>query len=99
MNNPNDSHVEIHAGDTSFVGPDAVNLYRAITLKSALTMYAKHKMLTTRGLTATMMLSMAHEYTGHPYKRGDHQKAADDLVIWIETMKAAMPITKDGKQC
>lgn len=93
MTNPNASFVQTHAsGGTSFVGPDAVNLFRAITLRSALSMYAKIGMVPTRGVTATSMLAMATTYTGKKYKRGQHQQAADDMVTWIETMKAALPI-------
>lgn len=93
MTNPNASFVQTHAGGgASFVGPDAVNLYRAITLRSALSLFAKTGMVPTRGVTATSMLAMASEYTGKKYKRGQHQQAANDMVTWIETMKAALPI-------
>ena len=98
MTNPDQSHVSVTPAATSFVGKDAVNLFRAATLKASLTMYAKHKMLSTRGLTPTLMLSLATEYTGKKYKRGQHQQAADDIVIWIETMKSALPIFDNGVQ-
>ena len=88
-----DSHVLVHtSGGASFVGRDAVNLYRAITLKGALRMYARSKMLMTRGVTPTAMLLLATEYSGKKYKRGAHAEAADDVGIWVETMKAALPI-------
>lgn len=99
--NPNASFVEVHeGGGTSFVGPDAVNLYRAITLKVALKMYAKSGMLMTRTVRPTNMLLLATEYTGKSYKRGEHAKAAEELTVWIETMKTALPITntKTGEQ-
>lgn len=93
MTNPNASYVETHkGGGVSFVGRDAVNLFRAISLKQALAMYAEFGMLLARNLSATAMLKMATEYTGQKYKRGQHQQASDDMVIWIETMKTALPI-------
>ena len=94
MTNPNQSEVVVHkGGGTTFAGPDAVNLFRAITLKSALSMYAACGMIPTRGVTATVMLKIAKEYTGKTYKRGEHAKAALDVSVWIETMKAAMPVS------
>ena len=96
---PTPTFVQTGPGGTSFVGPDAVDLYRAITLKVALGFYVKTKMLMTRNATPTTLLTIATEYTGKAYKRGQHQIAHDDLVIWIETMKAAMPvIDQDGEQ-
>ena len=80
-------------GATTFAGRDAVNLFRAITLKSALGLYAKSKLLTTRGLTPTLMLTLAGEYTGKKYKRGQHAQAAEELDAWIQTMRCALPIT------
>lgn len=98
MTKPDNSQIDIRTGGcASFVGKDAVNLYRAITLKSALSTYARSGMLMTRGVSATGMLVMATQYTGKPYKRGEHQKAADELVLWIETMKSAIPTTVDGE--
>lgn len=93
------SHVEVHAGGgTSFVGPDAVRLYGAITLKVALSSYIKFKMRMNRQLTPTAMLQSATAVTGKTYKRGQYQAAHDDLVTWIETMKAAMPVVgPDGQ--
>ena len=80
-------------GGTTFAGPDAVNLVRAIYLKQALVMYARSKMLMTRGVTPTFMLAEATKYTGHKYKRGAYTEAAKDLADWIATMKVALPVT------
>jgi hypothetical protein len=77
-----------------FAGPDSVNLVRAVYLKSALTMYAKSKMLMTRNAKPTALLQMAKEYTGKTYKGKDkYTEAAEGVRIWIETMKAALPKT------
>lgn len=91
---PDQSRVELHpGGGTSFVGRDAVNLTRAITLKASLTLYAKTGMIPTRNVRATDLLRMASEYTGKTYKRGQHELAAADVGAWVETMKAAIPVT------
>lgn len=98
MNNttkPDNSHVVVHAsGGTSFVGKDAVSLYRAISLRQALLMYAKSGMRMTRNLTPSTMLTIASEYTGKVHKRGAYLEAAEGVGNWIETMKAAMPIDR-----
>lgn len=87
------SYVDIHEhGGATFVGPDAVNLFRAMALKAALNMYARCKMIPTPGVTATMLLEMAGEYSGKTYQRGEHMNAAVDVAIWIDTMKAAIPV-------
>lgn len=91
-------HSEIihHNGGTMLVGPDAVNLMRAITLKSALSMYARSGMLMTRGATPKVMLAIAKEYTGKDYKgHGKYTTAAEDVGKWIDTMKAALPVTDE----
>lgn len=93
MTNPNQSHVSVTPGGTSYVGPDAVNLYRAKVLMTSLSLYAKTGMIPTRGVTAMVMLKMAQEYTGKTYKRGQHAQAAEDVKVWVNTMQTALPIT------
>lgn len=88
-----DSYIGVSNGQcTSFVGPDAVNYFRAECLASALKFYAKTGMKITRNVTPTSMLKMATEYTGKSYKRGQYQQAADDVKRWADEMKAALPI-------
>lgn len=93
MTNPNQSYVQTDASGraTAFVGPDAVNLYRAATLVSGLRLYAKTKIKLTRNATPAVMLSMATQYTGKAYKRGQYLQAAADVDSWVQTMKAALP--------
>ena len=92
-----DSYVKHHAdGGTTFVGPDATNFVRAVTLRAALRMYAETKMRLARNITPTQMLTMAGEYTGKVYLRGDYTLAAEELSVWIETMRAALPHTTDA---
>jgi hypothetical protein len=51
----------------------------------------------TRGASPTVLLGIAGEYTGKKYKRGQYDQAAQDLNVWIETMRAAMPVTVEGE--
>lgn len=99
MTNPNQSHVEHHAdGGTSFVGTDAVSLYRAFAIKYAIEFYAKTGMKVNRAYTPTAMLNAASGITGKTYKRGQFTQAAADVQTWIDTMQAAIPVTVDGVQ-
>lgn len=78
----------------AYVGPDATNLFRAKVLKTSLMGYAKFKMLPTRGVSAANMLTMATQYTGKTYKRGQYEIAAADIAKWCETMTAALPVVQ-----
>jgi hypothetical protein len=89
-----DSFVQVNGGSVAFIGHDAVHLYRAMVLASALKLYAKTKMLPTRGVSARAMLLHATAYTGKTYKRGEAMKAAEDVRVWVATMKAAMPVVE-----
>ena len=82
------------SGGITLAGPDAVNLYRAAMLKSGLAMYAKSKMLLTRAMTPSAMLAMATQYTGKTYKRGQYAQAAQDVDVWVQTMRAALPVSE-----
>ena len=48
-------------------------------IKQGLEMYAKHKMIPTRGWNAKRMMTAATEITGKSYKRRDYLKAAEDI--------------------
>ncbi len=98
MSRPDQSEIIHSNGGTTFVGTDAMNLFRAVTLVASLNFYAKTGMMTTRGLTATRMLKLASEYTGKTYKRGQYVTAAADVRVWVDTMKAAMPVTDNRKE-
>lgn len=97
---PDQSFIQNHeSGATSIVGKDAINLYRAATLKAALSLYAKSGIRMTRTATPMAMLAMAKEYTGKTYKRGEHAKAAEDMDVWIGHMNSAIPrLDAEGKQ-
>ena len=95
-----DSYVRINEkGEaTTYAGPDAVNLHRAITLKTAIKLYDKSGIIPTRGMTITKMLALVKQYTSKKYKTTQKKQAIQDLEKWIETMKAAMPIIDDRRK-
>ena len=89
----NDSHINVTKGVcTSYVGSDAVHLLRAKMLRSSIKLHLATGMIPTRGVTITKMFKMAGEYTGQTYKRGQHERAMQDLTVWIETMTSALPV-------
>ena len=79
---------------TAYVGFDATRLYRVRTLKSFIDLHKKTGMIPTRGVTITKMFKMAKEYTGQTYKRGEHDRAVNDLNVWIANMMAALPVVE-----
>jgi hypothetical protein len=86
-----DSNITVSQGGTTYAGPDAVNLYRAAVIRSALKLLIKG-IKPTRGATMTSTLALVKEYTGKTYKRTEGERAIDDMTIWIETMKSAIPV-------
>lgn len=87
----NDSSVTItQSGGIMFSGPDAVNLYRAMSLRASLRIVGIG--MSIKGVSKTRLLQLASEYTGVKYKRSEYEKAREDLTTWIETMKLALPI-------
>lgn len=78
-------------GGTMFAGPDAVELFRAATLQSAIKLL-KVGIMPTRGMTSAKAFKLVTPYTGQTYKRGEHDRAMADLKVWIETMKSAIPV-------
>jgi hypothetical protein len=93
-----DEGIILSPAGTMFSGPDATHLFRAVALRSALKL-AKAGIKINRHTTATDLFKMAKEYTGKTYKRGQYDQARYDLTIWIDTMKAAIPIMiEEGHQ-
>lgn len=78
---------------SALVGRDAVSLMRVQTIITGIRMNINTggKMQLTRGATITHLLKLAGEYTGKTYKRSQKQQAMDDLNVWFQTMKAALP--------
>ena len=73
----------------SFTGPEEVQVYRAIVIKSALRFYAKTGMRVNRAYTPTAMLRVAQEITGMKFKRGQYEEAAQALDQWLNDQKPA----------
>lgn len=92
-----DSHLVADAKGrvTAYVGPDATALAAAIVLKGALRLYAEHKIIPTRGMTISKMLARASQYTGKTYRRGGAREAMTDMILWIETMRSALPVEQN----
>lgn len=85
------SIVQFGAGGVTYAGPDAVNLFRAAMIRSSLKLLQKG-IRPTRGMTMTRTLALVGAYTGKTYKRTQSEAAINDLTVWIETMKSAIPI-------
>jgi len=79
---------------TMFVGPQAVDVFRAVMLKHALSLHVRTggALRITRTATPTMLLKNAGAYTGKTYKRGQHAQALEDLTAYIETARAGIPV-------
>lgn len=97
MTNDNSSITVTKGVATTYSGPDATNLFRCKMLKSMIGLHRKTGMIPTRGVTITKMFTMAQEYTGQKYKRGEHLRAEEDLGVWISTMLSALPIIHTGE--
>jgi len=76
----------------SYVGPEATEAFRAITIAHALRFYAKTGMKMNRMYTPTRMMKVASSITGKTYKARDYVGAADDLQRWADAVKASLPI-------
>jgi hypothetical protein len=86
MTASSESKVIVSPSSTTFVGPDAVELYRAQVLLNALGLLHVG-ICPTRGLTLTRALVMASQYTAKSYKRTELAQARLDLRTWIESAK------------
>ncbi len=56
-------------GTVCFHGSDAIKVYQAATLATHLKLWAKTKIIPTRGVTITKMLALAGNLTGKTYGR------------------------------
>ena len=64
-------------------------LYRAMVLRSALELYAKHKIQANRTYTPTAMLKAAGAITGFKFTRGKYGHAIGALTDWIDQQLAS----------
>ena len=80
-------------GGTSFAGPDAVALYRAMAIRNAIGLYLKTGMKANRAYTPTNMRAAAGQITGKSYRgRSGLIVAEADLTECINSVKTAMPV-------
>lgn len=91
-----DSYISTGPSSTSFVGPDAVALFRVAALISALRLHQKTGMLITRGVSARAMFLHATGITMKTYGRKDHAQAINDLEVWRDAMSMALPRVEQG---
>lgn len=75
---------QTETGATVFSGRDAVEVFRAKTLATALRLYAKTGMKPNRMYTPTNMLAAASQMTGKTFKRGQFEQAAQALSDWAD---------------
>lgn len=86
------SYIKTDATGVSFVGYDAIQLYRALSLMNAIALHKRSGIAPTRGMGIMRMFQQAKEFTGETYKRGEHDRAINDLHVWIQLMRSALPI-------
>ncbi len=95
-----DSKIVLHKdGGTTFSGPDATRLYSANIIKQGLLLYraSKGKILLTRGATRKLLLQRASAVSKKVYPQSAQgvDQAIVDLTIWIDNMKAALPVERN----
>ena len=74
----------------SFSGPEAVNVFSMAVLSASLRLYAKAKILPTRGVTAKLLMSSAVRMTGQKFKARDYLGAAEALSAKVQSEKARL---------
>ena len=81
------------------IGTDAVCCHQVATIISGLklSIATDGKMILTRGATPKRLMELAKTYTGKNYKRTEKQKCNDDLQIWFNNMKSALPSYTRGE--
>jgi hypothetical protein len=93
-NTMTDSYISHGKGGTVFAGADAIRLFTAVTVRSAIGMLKKG-IKPSRHWTMTKALRMATSYSGKTYKRTEADRAMADLTLWIDAMRCALPIEKE----
>lgn len=67
----------------AFTGQAGVNTFVAVTLKSAIKLYARTGMKANRAYTPKNMLAKASEITGKTFKARDYDGAVAALEAWL----------------
>lgn len=91
-----DSYISTGPHGTTLSGPDATECFRAAILASSLRLWAKTKIIPTRGVTITRMLAMATRYTGRTWQRSEVLACADAVSVWVANMQAGLPDSPPG---
>jgi hypothetical protein len=76
---------------TSFVGPDAVQVFRCRAIASALRLYAATGMQANRAYTPKAMMAAATQITGVVFKARDYAGAAAALTSHADTLQSTIP--------
>ena len=76
------------AGGMSFVGPKAVDVFKATVIASGLRLYAKTGMKPNRNYTPKNMMYHAALMTGLKFKARDYEGAAAALTAWARQSAA-----------
>lgn len=86
-----DSYINVTNGGTSYVGPDATQLFRAGSIRMALRLWKKG-IKVNRHARLGWLLKSAGGFTGKTYRNRDIDQAISDLTIWMDAMRAALPV-------
>jgi len=90
-----DNYVQYNAAGeaVSFVGFEAVDLFRARMLASHLKLYAKTGIKPTRGVGLKQMLALASGYTRkrYPNTKAAAIAAAEDVKVWADALALSLP--------
>ena len=87
-----DSYIHNNQSGTTYVGPDAVQLFRAKSIRGALRLWT-HGLKPSRGVRLRDLIDAASSITGKRYpKRASHIPfIMEDLEVWMSTMQSALP--------
>ena len=77
---------ENRIAETTFSGPEGVATFRAVSIKTALRLFARTGIKANRAYTLTNMLRVATDYTGatYPKSRAGALRAVGDLETWLK---------------
>jgi hypothetical protein len=85
--------ITVNGACTSFVGRDAVEVFRLRVIASGLRLYAKTGIKPNRAYTPSAMLAAAEQVTGKKYKRGAYEAAAADIDVRVAEMMTGVSLT------
>ena len=90
-----DSYIQNSQSGTAYVGPDAVQFFRAKSIRYALHLWHRTGLRPSRGVRLRDLIDAASDITGKKYpKRTSHIPfIVDDLEVWMSAMQSALPET------